>query len=114
MNKFNKRVNKFSLLLKFTLIIIPLFFISTNLIRIRKENIIEREVMDRFIEFNLSLEKIENYIETEDWPNTCKEAVKASYLIKENYLVFKKKEPYYDWKEIQNLLEVIPRKFCKS
>ncbi len=64
--------------------------------------------------FNLSLEKIEGYIESKDWVKACKKSQEAEQLIKKYGFGFKEIEPNYDWKEISKVLQIVSRQFCRS
>ncbi len=64
-------------------------------------------------EFDRHLERIEDYLGSDQYKNACQEASKAALILESNLSSFEKQEPYYNWQEMKALLIQIPKSYCK-
>ena len=63
--------------------------------------------------FNSSLKKIEKHILSRDNKKFCRESIKAQTIINNHQTELQLLEPYYDWNEIDNLLDALSKQLCK-
>ena len=73
-----------------------------------------RNISQLKINFDRSLESIEQGINNQDKIIVCIESKAAIKLINNNQMQLKKIEPYYDWNEIKKVLSLNVNKYCQG
>ena len=95
----------------FYLIIIFNFFLYT----LAENNYSKASIISQSkINFDRSLEKIEQGIINQDKRIVCIESKDSIELINNNQMQLKKIEPYYDWNEIKKVLSLNVNKYCQG
>ena len=95
----------------FYLIIIFNFFLYT----LAENNYSKASIINQSkINFDRSLEKIEQGIINQDKRIVCIESKDSIELINNNQMQLKKIEPYYDWNEIKKVLSLNVNKYCQG
>tara|TARA_Y100001968_G_scaffold329321_1_gene378419 strand:+ start:207 stop:518 length:312 start_codon:yes stop_codon:yes gene_type:complete len=95
----------------FYLIIIFNFFLYT----LAENNYSKASIINQSkINFDRSLEKIEQGIINQDKKMVCIESKDSIKLINKNQIQLKRVEPYYDWNEIKKVLLLNVNKYCQG
>ena len=69
-------------------------------------------IKDHKQEFDIHLEVIDQAIQSQKYSEACDNAIKAAKVVKQNIKELRKLEPYYNWREMREVLLEVPLNLC--